>query len=234
MKTYILMALVWLGCTLAAPVSATPAWMSAAEHLNYTVSWGVMTLGKATLSYTPEDTNGYTLGARVKDSSMLIDLEDEWKAHGRMANGIFQPSVYTAKQKENDYRADKRVTFTDGTAVYENLISSEPKVTVTLPEGAKDALSTLYTLRAMGPEALRKGHNLPVMGLKQVNMLAVRPAVAAEQQGGMTTLWRVDMFLTHKGRTERWRLWLRNNENLTPVKIEAKLKLGTFTATLKQ
>lgn len=208
--------------------------MDSREELNYSVAWGPLTLGKASLWYQPEAGNGYTLGARVKDRSMWIDIEDVWSSSGTVAGGLFQPKVYTAKQKENDYRADKKVTFDGGTATYQNLISPEPDVTVDLPEGAKDALATLYSLRAMGPEALRKTHKLPVMGLKQVNTLDVRPAVAAEERGGMTTLWQVDMFLTHKGRTDRWRLWLRNNENLTPVRIEARLKLGTFTATLKQ
>lgn len=230
MKRMIITTLLWLGCTVA----HASAWMEAPEDLNYSVSWGPINLGKATLSYTPEANGGYTVGARVKDSSMWIEIEDEWKARGKVAGGAWLPDVYTAKQQENDYRADKKVTFADGTATYQNLISPEPDVVVDLPEGAKDALSTLYNLRARGPEALKKAHKLPVMGLKQVNMLEIRPAVGEALNGGMPTLWRVDMFLTHKGRTDRWRLWLRNNDSLTPVKIEASLKLGTFTALLKQ
>ena len=255
--------LLWLGCTLAllglphaaeaavksrkapAPVaapSAVPAapaapWMAAPERLAYDVGWGPLSLGTAWLTYAPGAKGAYSLEAHVKDSSMFITLDDTWRAEGAQGKDGWASKTYTAKQRENDYRADKLVTFSPGKAVYENFIGREPSQTIVLPPGTRDVLSTLYNLRAKGLGELQQPHTVPVMGLKRVGLLEMKPAVLTPGHlAGETPVWLLEMLFHNqdprKPRTDRWTIWLADDGRLTPLKIEAKVKLGTFTAKL--
>jgi hypothetical protein len=246
MRTVFIASLLWLGCTSAA-LAGEPApspWTASPETLTYDVGWGPLPLGRATLAYQPEGA-AYGLTAHVEDSSIFIDLDDTWHAAGK-ANG-WASQAYTAKQKENDYRADKRVTFrygkkgvaSGGTATYENFIGQEPSQTIVLPAGARDVLSTLYNLRAQGLSALQQPRQVPVMGLKRVGLLDIRPVVVAPgREAGETPVWLLEMLFDNqnpaKPRTDTWKIWLADDGRLTPIKIEAKVKLGTFTARLRK
>jgi hypothetical protein len=232
MRTLFLVAGLWLGC-----IPAAMAWQDASEVLPYRVSWGPLSIGKAWLEYQPAP-NGYAVQAKVKDSSMWIDLEDVWRAEGVQPG--WQSRFYTAKQKENDYRADKRITFkpNPGKAVYQNLLGGEADIEVKLPPGTRDILSSLYALRAGGLEALKKPRTMQVMGLKKVFPLDVKAAVKEPATKTMPAVWRVEM-LAHGGsvnkpRTDRWTVWLSDTPQLVPVKIQASVKLGTFTAVLNK
>lgn len=231
MRTPFLVAGLWLGC-----IPGLFAWQESSEVLLYRVSWGPLAIGKAWLEYQPGANGAYAVQARVKDSSMWIDLEDAWRAEGIRPG--WESKIYTAKQKENDYRADKRITFTPGKAVYQNLLGGEADIPVDLPKGTRDILSSLYAVRAGGLDALKKPRTMQVMGLKKVFPLEMRAAVRESATKNSPAAWRVEM-LAHGGsvnkpRTDKWTVWLSDTLALVPVKIEARLKLGTFTANLQK
>lgn len=231
MRTLFLVAGLWLGC-----IPGVWGWQESSEVLPYRVSWGPMTVGKAWLEYQPDPKGTYAIQAKVKDSSMWIDLEDMWRAEGTKAG--WQSKLYTAKQKENDYRADKRITFGPTKAVYENLLGGEPSITVVLPQGTRDILSSLYALRASGLAELKKPRTMQVMGLKKVFPLNIKAATLTPASKAMPAAWRVEM-LAHGGsvnkpRTDKWTVWLSDTPALVPLRIEAAVKLGTFTAVLQK
>ena len=233
MKKLIWVMALWLGCI---PVTFGAGWQAAPEVLVYKVSWGMVSLGKAVLAYTPGRFENYALEARVKDNIALMEIDDLWRTEGVFREGRWQPRFHHMLQKENDYRADKVLTFKGNKVVYTNRRGGEPPLTVALPDGARDGLSTLYDLRAQGVDVLHVGRTVQVMGTKKVFPLEIKPAVGEKLVKGVPTLWRVDMYAhdVEKKRMDRWRLWLRNDATLTPVRIEARVKIGTLLAVLDE
>lgn len=231
MRKLFLFAGLWLGC-----IPGAWAWQDSSEVLRYRLNWGPMNIGRAWMEYQPSADGSYSIQVQVRDSSMWVKINNTWRAEGTRPG--WRSKLYTAKQQENDYRADKRVTFSPGKAVYQNLIGSEPDVTVALPSAStRDIMSSVYALRAQGLEALKKPQTMQVMGLKKVFPLDVKAAVKEPATRNAPAVWRVDM-LAHGGsvnkpRTDSWTVWLSDTPALVPVKIQAKVKLGTFTALLQ-
>lgn len=231
MKHALWLIALWLGC-----IPYGMAWQNQPETLVFNVRWGPLALGKAALAFTPGKFENYALEARVRDASSLMDINDTWRTEGVWREGRWQPRFHHAVQHENDYRADKVITFKGNKALYVNKRGGEPDLTIDLPEGARDALSTLYDLRAQGLAVLPIGRTVQVMGIKKAFPLEIKPAVGEQMVNGKPTLWRVDMYAHNpdKQRMDRWRIWLRNEPNLTPVRIEARVKIGTLTAVLDE
>lgn len=230
MKNLFWLLALWLGCT-----PWGQAWENKPEVLTYNVSWGPLYLGQAALAFTPGQFESYALEARVRDSSMMVDINDVWRTEGVWREGRWQPRLHHILQEENDYRADKTITFKGNKALYRNNRGGEPDLNVDLPDGARDALSTLYDLRAQGLVALQQPRTVQVMGVKKAFPLEIKPAVLEKAQKGKPALLRVDMYAHNpeKNRMDRWRIWLTNDASLTPVRIEARLKIGTLLAVLK-
>lgn len=225
MKTALWLVALWLGC-IASTWSAP--WTEARETLTYNVRWGPVNLGKATLYYINGQKGAYAIEARVKDEAPFIAIDDRWRAEGQKD---WTPSIYTATLRENDYHANKRITFKNNSALFQNLSSTtEPDQTIPLKPGTQDVLSALYGLRASGLDNLKKGRTINVLGLKKPFSIDVKPAVFEKD----TQSWKVEMFALGDKRMDRWRIWLKNTADLTPTRIEARVKLGTFVATLKE
>lgn len=229
MRPFIL-ALVWLAGS-ALPVHAAPAnWFTNGESLNYRVYWGPLSLGKATLAFTPNP-KGYHIEGHVKGSMVFFKMDDTWTASGSQTNGRLQPLEYRAIQAENDYRANKRLTFNVAkrTMMYENLRGGEPSLTVPLPKGAQDPFTALYDLRKQG--VTTKAVSRTVMGLKRPFTLNISAAQPVKRDG--QNLLRVDITKVEPGKqNDSWQIWLTDDEELTPVEIDAQLKVGSFRAVL--
>lgn len=238
MRGIILTTLMWLIGIVAA--AQAQEWLRGAETLRYAVRLGPVSMGKAELVYRPGAEGAYVISARVKDGVPFLTLDDAWTAEGRHAKALpFLPDTYRAVQRENDYRADKRLTFNRArkTVVYENFHGREPSATVPLPTGLRDILSAVYTLRADGLEAAKRARQLDVIGLKRVFPLKVAAAVPEKINlgGRAVATYKVVMTAENaaKKRTDTWVVWVLPDARLTPVQIQAVLSFGTLTAALR-
>jgi hypothetical protein len=235
-----------LFCTVL-PTFSGWAWdPSQPETLQFRVAWGPLSVGKATLHYQPPKISKgpYTIEITAKDSSALIDMNNRWTAVGIHPNAkksdYFSSRSYHALQHENDYRADKIVTFnyTSKTIVYHN--RRDPHDT-TLPivwDGQmRDVLSALYTLRNTSLVDLKKSGETRVMGPK-------RPFVLIRSSANSETLvlgnrsipvWRIQLSTrddTGKAGKGKWIVKMQQNgRGMIPLQIIAQTKFGTFTAT---
>lgn len=222
---------------------ATPvqAWqLSQTEVLNYRVTWGPLTMGKASLAYSPNG-QGYGLDVRLKDSSSLLDLQSRYTVQGRHMPKPFTSGLYHARQQENDYRADKVVTF-DGTKrqiTYTNNLDASDKAAPTAWNGQlRDVFSQLYAMRRQTLAAYSKPQELQVMGTKRPFMLVqsaaqILPQAKNERPRARVTLRsRKDDGSLAK---DVWQITLREelDGTLTPVVVQAQTRFGTFVATLK-
>lgn len=233
--------------TLAGPTQGP---LTRGETLSYAVWWGPVQVGEATLTYTPQGlpgtaTFGYVLDAQVWDTTPLITLRNAWRAQGLHSTKVrFSSRSYSALQQENDYRADKLVTFNPKTRKITYL--NRRDATDTMPplkwqpgkaSSLRDAFSTVYAWRVGSAAALQKPATQQVMGLKRpfklVRSAAVSSTITVRNQSVNAHL--VTLALTNDDGTpsrDLWRFWLSADAALTPLKIQAKNKFGTFTAIL--
>jgi hypothetical protein len=229
---------VTLGIALVWPAHAWQ--VSQSEVLNYRVAWGPVNVGKASLAYAPTP-QGYQIEVRLKDSSALVDLQSVYLVQGRHTPKAFTSGRYHAKQRENDYRADKVVRFDGKTRqiTYTNNLDASDKADPIAWNGQlRDVFSQLYALRLSSLADLLKGQELQVMGTKRTfTLLQQAPQKLAvgknERPRYRTTLRskKEDGSLAK----DVWVVTLREelDASLTPVLIEAQTKFGTFTATLR-
>ena len=232
MRRLFILALVWLAGSAFIPAVAAD-WSTKGETLPYKVYWGPLSLGHATLTFTPG--NGtYTAQAQVKGSMPFFSMDDTWTATGTVQKNALVSKEYRAIQAENKYRANKRLTFNQQahTMLYENLHdTNEPKLTVKLPDGGQDPFSALYDLRKNGLPTQTISRE--VMGLKRPFTLTIETPVAEERNG--QKLLKVTLHKTDPAKpgTETWHIWLTDDIERTPVQIDAQLKLGSFHAQLE-
>lgn len=216
------------------------------EVLRYTVQWGFLTAGKADIEYTPGvEKNGltpYVLEVRVQDSSILLDMQDSWRSEGHhSAARPFVPDRYVVVQHENSYRADKVMTFdaVKKQVTYQNRLHDYDKADPVPWEGMmRDAMSAVYSWRLKGAEALGQADRVEVMGVKRPFTL-VKGAAKKEQivlKGKSVEVWSVPFATEVDGKASRdsWVVQLRDDAVLTPVRIVARNKFGTFRAVLKE
>lgn len=211
------------------------------ESLNYSVYWGPLKAGKATLDYAVAAGGGYSVTVRAKDGIVLLDFDDVWKVNGvHTAARAFVPEVYQAQQHENDYRADKVVTFNADarTISYTNRRDAHDKEPVLAwKDGMRDALSAVYAWRLGGVAEVKRGGTLEVMGLKRPFTLTKQAGVRemVVRGGKNMAVWRVDMTTAVNGKPskDRWIVRLRDDATLVPVEIVAVNKFGSFKAVLQ-
>lgn len=217
------------------------AWqLSQTEVLNYRVTWGPLTMGKASLAYSPT-AQGYALEIRLKDSSSLINLQSLYTVQGGHVPQPFTSRRYHAQQQENDYRADKVVEFNGTTRriSYINTLDANDKAPPVVWDGKlRDVFSQLYAMRRQPLSAYAKPQELQVMGTKRPFTLLQGAAQPLPQAKGERPRARV----TLRNRKEDgslakdvWQVTLREEADglLTPVVVQAQTKFGTFTARLK-
>lgn len=226
------------------PFSAHAFDMRRAEVLNYQVSWGPLSVGRAELMYMPEkspESDGYSIRARVRDDSALLELDDVWQSRGHHQKTFFTPSTYEALQRENSYRADKLVSF-DAKAkavTYLNRRSEHDKIAPLAWDGAmRDPLSAVYAWRLDSVQEMRQPSTIEVMGVKRPFTL-IKQAARRETfsyAGKKVDVWSVDLNTSVDGKLSKdsWTIKLRDDGRLTPIVVVARTKFGTFRATLEE
>jgi Protein of unknown function (DUF3108) len=229
-----------LAATAVWAVIGVPVWalsLNAPETLSYRVHYGLINAGTATMTYTPSGA-GYGLNIGVRDSTILIDLNNQYSMQGTHKPQPFTSSSYHAVQKENDYRADKVVVFDAARKQlrYTNRRDANDTVAPQKWDGRmRDVFSQLYAMRREGLAPLKQARRVPVMGVKRPFTLVQSVAVAVPNT---TNQWHVLLQAEENGKLSRdtWRITLREeaDKTITPIKIQAQTRFGTFSAVLKE
>lgn len=213
-------------------------WWEGRERLDYAVAWSGLSVGKAQLTYAAGAKGAYGIDVGVKDDSIFMTLVDSWHVRG---GPDWTSQTWEAVQRENSYRAHKRLTFgkpAAGKVTFENLKSpAEPVEVVDVGVGARDVMSALYAWRAEGPAGLKVPRTrVVVAGKRPVDLTVSKgvPVPMALAGGQKVTAMRVEMQVPRrKGKgVDTWTVWVTDDAEMVPLKIEAQLKFGTFTATL--
>lgn len=209
------------------------------EVLEYRVHYGLINAGTAKMVYTPSsDAKRYTLEITVRDSTVLIDLNNRYSMQGTHTPQVFTSSSYHALQKENNYRADKVVVFDTARKQmrYTNRRDANDKVAPQTWDGrTRDVFAQLYAMRLEGIAPLKTARRVQVMGVKRPFTLVQSAAVAVSKTNNQ---WQVQLQAEENGKLSKdtWRITVREetDKTLTPIKILAQTRFGTFAAALKE
>jgi hypothetical protein len=226
-----------------------PAWMTSGEVLAFDVSYKMGPLdiraGRAELRLDPQSPEGYRLTARAWNLDgvrSLIQMRDRIVAEGtHQPPQMFLTHHYHVTLNENDYRADKVVTFdrVAATSTYTNRRApAEPPKVQPLADYGRDLFSALYHLRATVLEpAPGNVYTLPVRELDRAMTLHVHVLGRGEirTKAGRFKALHVQP-VTQDGpegrRKDRLHIWVTDDERRMPLRIEIRMALGAFTGEL--
>lgn len=236
-------AMLWLACLSSAALAQT--WYEQGERLLFDVSWGWITVGQAEILYEEEADQGYHITARAWADVPFFTMRDRIRVEGQHnPDKPFEPVRYTARQLENDYRADKIVLYQfdadPATASFENVHAGLKPVVFEVDALGRDFLSTLYYLRRTHKERLTVGQviQLPVIGMHRIFTLHLHVAGVEHMRGvhGTQEVYRLEPVLHEIGGDNQvksdWVLWATTDGHYLPLQIDIKLNFGKVRAKL--
>ena len=224
------------------PAAAQVNWQEEGERLTFSVGMGFIKIGKAEFLFKPEEEK-YQITARAwtnKGASALFVMRDRISVSGVHASEGFLTNTYDLQLNENDYRADKKVTYLreKNSAQYQNIRSSEKPVDYTIQPNTRDVLSALYYLRKNRTDAQPGTSSvLPVFDLERQYETEVRVEKREKLRtifGRVQTL-KVRLYMKEIGGDDvkdDWTFWVTDDGKFTPVKIKVSLPIGSFGAHL--
>lgn len=215
------------------------------ESLVFDVSWGLLSVGQATLSVEDVvDFGGrpaYHIVSRAVSNKFcdafykVRDLNESWlDAHELTGLG------YSKKLREGHFLRDEWVLY-DGKGHWlsktTNSDGSYHHRTGTAPLRVQDVLSSIYFVRA---QELKEGAEIVV----DVNTRETWPLVvkvikkeSVKVPAGKFEAWLVEPMLRQEGifiqKGKRLRLWLTADERKTPVMMKVEVFFGHITAKLR-
>lgn len=227
---------------MALPAWARPDWKSEGERLTFKVGLGFVTAGKAEVLFEPT-TEKYRITSRAwtnEGVESFYVMRDRVTVEGAFANGEFLTNSYQVELNENDYRADKKVTYDRSaqTASYQNLRAKEaPKVYDIMPN-TRDLLSALYYLR-LNQKHAKAGDvfKLPLFDLERQYRAEIRVLEREELHtifGKIPTL-KLQFYMRQVGGDkvkDDWSMWITDDAHYTPVRLKVSLPFGSFGARL--
>ncbi|MDD9912790.1 MAG: DUF3108 domain-containing protein [Alphaproteobacteria bacterium] len=226
-------------------------WQTDGERLHYKVSYGFLNIGEAELLYEPKNLvtaqeagEGYHVVARAWTETALFKLLERLSVTGgHTPEGKFLPAVYQQMQIENDFKANKEVTFNHvtNTASYKNHQNAIPAEEFNVLPQARDMISALYYLRYHVEDVDGQIQDLPVVSLhrKYTMKIKIGETKSIKNRDGKKIFLREikPLLITQDEEAkikDSWRIWITADERRLPVKIELKSKFGTFRANLQQ
>lgn len=226
--------------------STFAGWKESGERLHFDVHFGWIKAGEAELLYRPKPnkTEGdYTLTGRAWTTglSSVFRLRDRLQATGVHVPMLFAVKHYALDLNEKDYTAHKTVDFLrlNNEAVYTNVHAKEAPNSFAIRKESRDMMSSMYALRAE-EDLLNIGvsKTLPVVNLDSTYLMTatVEGKEKMDTVFGEREVWRIGLTFTQDGQKEKagnWVFWITADDKKYPVRIEAKMRFGAFTATLK-
>jgi len=235
----------FIGLFSSAEASEQPSWKEG-ERLSFKVYFWLMKAGEAEILFKPEPSTGlYRFTGRAWTDTSMFKLRDRVSVVGEHQEGFpYKSAYYNVRLNEKDYRANKDVKYfhAKGEAHYKNVHAGQKEVDVyKIDAGTRDMISALYYLRD-SVEEINVGDvydvpvfdvntaytmKLKVLGRKKINTVL-----------GKRYAWHVNPVLVKKDgevgkKKDRWHLWVSDDKERLPLKINVKLKFGSFKAELK-
>lgn len=220
---------------------ATPSPFQAGEELTFDLTWAGIKGGTAKMAVSEKTIwagfpvyHMVTTAESAPAVSVFYRVEDKVESFMDV-NGLF-PLYFKSRQQEGKYRGLKHIFFDPqaGKATFRK--NQEPTEVFVVPSGVQDSLSSFYYLRTL----LLKP-DTPVVITMFDNKKTVQVDVRILGREKVNTLWgsvetlKVKPTLRTEGIFRRKGdilIWLTDDFQKLPVKMETKIPIGSIVATL--
>jgi hypothetical protein len=216
------------------------------EHLEYRVHYGFLNAAEATVDVSPTlykvndrpcyrvNVDGRTVGA----FDLVTRIRDTWRSY--IDTSAILPQKFYTNLQENDYRKEENITFNHAT----NTVKAEERTerdVFHVPDNVHDLISGYYFLRTIDFTHLANGQVLEVPAFydDMVYNMKVRyrgRQVLKTKQGKINVIRLHPVLPSNKlfKEEESIRIFVSDDINKIPVKVEVDLWVGSMVMDLRQ
>lgn len=227
----------------AAPVSR----FAVGEHLEYRVHYGFINAAEATVDVSNKihqvnnrpcyrvDVSGRTTGA----FDLVTRVRDSWQSY--IDTSTILPQEFYMSQREGKYRKDQRVKF-DHSA--DKILTKDAEMTKEhrAPNNIHDLISGYYYLRTVDFSRMAEGDVVGVKAFYDNEFYDMRVKYMGREvvktKFGQINAFRIVPMMANKNNffedSESIRLWISDDANKVPVKVEVDLAIGSIEMDLKK
>ncbi|PRY40851.1 uncharacterized protein DUF3108 [Spirosoma oryzae] len=216
------------------------------EHLEYRVHYGFLNAAEATVDVSPTlykvnerpcyrvNVDGRTVGA----FDLVTRIRDTWRSY--IDTSAILPQKFYTNLQENDYRKEENITFNHAT----NTVKAEERTerdVFHVPDNVHDLISGYYFLRTIDFTHIANGQVLEVPAFydDMVYNMKVRyrgRQVLKTKQGKINVIRLHPVLPSNKlfKEEESIRIFVSDDVNKIPVKVEVDLWVGSMVMDLRQ
>jgi hypothetical protein len=218
----------------------------AGEHLEYKVHYGIFNAAEATVDVAPNyykvnDRTCYRVnvqGRTVGAFDLITRIRDTWRSY--VDTSAILPQKFYRNIQEGNYRKEENLTFNHAG----NTVKSEEKQDKDMfkvPDNVHDVISGYYFLRTIDFNRLAVGQMIEVpafFGDETINMrVRYRGKEVIKTKFGRMNVIKLNPVLPEnklfKGE-DSIRMWVSDDANKIPVKVEVELWVGSMEMDLKK
>lgn len=216
------------------------------EHLEYRVHYGFLNAAEATIDVSPTlykvnerpcyrvNVDGRTVGA----FDLVTRIRDTWRSY--IDTSAILPQKFYTNLQENDYRKEENITFNHAANTVKAEERSERDV-FHVPDNVHDLISGYYFLRTIDFTHIANGQVLEVPAFydDMVYNMKVRyrgRQVLKTKQGKINVIRLHPVLPSNKlfKEEESIRIFVSDDINKIPVKVEVDLWVGSMVMDLRQ
>ncbi len=231
---------------LSASKENIPVPFKAGEWLKFRIHYGILNASYATLHVTSDDINGVPVyhvvgkGRTTGFASLFFKVDDTYESYFSKEDGL--PYRFVRKINEGGYTKDIEINFdySDREAVLHDK-KVEKKMTFELQDNIQDLISAFYFLRSnydVGDLQIGQSIELDMLydddGIFKFRLKYLGKEVLKTKFGKVECL-KFRPYV-QSGRVfkeqESLSLWVSNDKNKIPIRIEADLAVGSIKADL--
>ncbi len=216
------------------------------EHLEYRVHYGFLNAAEATVDVSPTlykvnerpcyrvNVDGRTVGA----FDLVTRIRDTWRSY--IDTSAILPQKFYTNLQENDYRKEENITFNHAT----NTVKAEERTerdVFHVPDNVHDLISGYYFLRTIDFTHLANGQVLEVPAFYDDTVYNMKVRYRGRQvlktkQGKINVIRLHPVLPSNKlfKEEESIRIFVSDDINKIPVKVEVDLWVGSMVMDLRQ
>ncbi|OIP98568.1 MAG: hypothetical protein AUK35_10845 [Zetaproteobacteria bacterium CG2_30_46_52] len=209
------------------------------EKMKFDVDWEFVNAGTAEVNITAEGQDGYKVHNFARTNRFLDifkKVRDTIVSEGICLDKTMQSTVFTADQKERSYSSTKEALYLwqEGKVKY----TKKGRVRIyDVPKGHLNVLDAFYLTR-MAPPSKDTPISIPVFDSGEKYDLVVKWVKEAKLQapwGELVNCIVIEPELKTEGvftSVGKVQVWLTDDERRIPLKITAKIKIGSIVVDL--